>query len=229
MARHRTRTGSTVSRPPAEESLFIEGPAGKLETRLRLLPSGTAARGAAALFHPHPLYGGTFDNKVLYRLALRLSVDAGYPSLRINFRGAGNSEGVHDEGRGELDDARTAIDAAADRFPGQPLTVIGYSFGAIVGLHAALDDDRVDRLVAVGLPLAPPWDAGFLAGTDKPRQFVQGQLDEFGDEGTLRRFAESLTGPVAVDIISRASHLFPGQEDEAVDAVVRALVEDQGS
>jgi len=217
-------TDLVVSRPPAEETLFIDGPAGKLEARVRPLPTGAPARGAAVLFHPHPLYGGTLDNKVLYRLAPRLSVDAGHPSLRINFRGAGSSEGVHDEGRGELEDARAAINAAAGRFPGQPLTVIGYSFGAIVGLHAAIEDDRVERLVALGLPLAPPWDASFLAGTDKPRQFVQGEDDEFGDEATIRRFSETLTGRVTVDIIPGASHLFPGQEDEAVAAVVRATI-----
>lgn len=218
-----------MTRPPAEETLFLEGPVGRLEARLRPIADGAPPRGAAVLFHPHPLYGGTLDNKVLYRLARRLSADAGLPSLRINFRGAGRSEGIHDEGRGELDDARAAIDATADRFPGQPLTVIGYSFGAIVGLNAALEDERVHRLVAVGLPLAPPWDASFLAGTDKPRHFVQGERDEFGDAATLRRFAESLTGPVAVDIIPRASHLFPGQEDEAVDAVIRAIVAESGS
>jgi alpha/beta superfamily hydrolase len=181
------------------------------------------ARGAAVLFHPHPLYGGTFDNKVLYRLARRLATDAAHPSLRINFRGAGLSEGIHDEGRGGVDDARAAIDATAARFPGQPLTVIGYSFGAIVGLRAALSDPRVGGLVAVGLPLVAPFEPAFLDETDQVRLFVQGERDEFGDADTLRRFAAGLTGAVFVEIIPRASHLFPGQEDEAVDAVVRFL------
>jgi alpha/beta superfamily hydrolase len=214
---------------PAEETMFIAGPAGGLEAKARLLPGGIAARGAAVLFHPHPLYGGTFDNKVLYRLARRLAADAEHPSLRINFRGAGRSEGVHDEGRGEILDARAALDAAATQFPGKALTAIGYSFGAIVGLDAALAHPRVERLVAIGLPLAPPWDAGFLAETEKPRHLVQGELDEFGDASTLERFAESLTGPVTLHIIPGASHLFPGQEDEAVDAVVRAVVADRRS
>jgi alpha/beta superfamily hydrolase len=214
---------------PAEETVFLEGPTGRLEGKVRLLPAGVPARGAAVLFHPHPLYGGTFDNKVLYRLARRLAADARHPSLRINFRGAGRSEGVHDDGRGELEDARTALDAAAARFPGQPLTVIGYSFGAIVGLHAALADRRVQQLVAIGLPLAPPWDAGFLSNTGVPRHFVQGELDEFGDAPALRRFAETLTGPISIDIIPGASHLFPGQEDEAVDAVVRGLSTDRSA
>lgn len=211
-------------RPPSEETLFLEGSAGQLEAKLRALSAGAAARGAAVLFHPHPLYGGTFDNKVLYRLARRLSTDARLPSLRINFRGTGNSEGIHDDGRGEVEDARAALDDAAHRFPGQPLTAIGYSFGAIVGLRAALDHPRVARLIALGLPLSPPWDAGFLDDTDRPRLFVQGERDEFGDAAALRAFVGGLTGPTAVEIIPRASHLFPGQEDEAVDAVVRHLV-----
>jgi alpha/beta superfamily hydrolase len=80
------------------------------------------------------------------------------------------------------------------------------------------------RLVALGLPLAPPWDATFLDDTDRPRLFVQGENDEFGDAATLRGFVGGLTGPTAMEIIPRASHLFPGQEDEAVDAVVGHLV-----
>lgn len=209
--------------PHPEETLFLNGPAGPLEAKLRPLAGGVAARGGAVLFHPHPLYGGTFDNKVLYRLARRLSIEAAHPSLRVNFRGTGRSAGVHDEGRGEIEDARIAIDEAARRFAGQPLTAIGYSFGAIVGLRAAIEHPRVARLVALGLPLDPPWDPGFLADTEKPRLFVQGQNDQFGNEAALRHFAEGLTGPVSIDIIPRASHLFPGQEDEAVDAVVHSL------
>jgi alpha/beta superfamily hydrolase len=209
--------------PPTEESFFLAGPAGRLEARLRPLPEDATVRGACALFHPHPLYGGTLDNKTLYRLARRLSSDAGQPSLRINFRGAGRSEGTHDHGRGEIDDARAAIEELVRRYPDVPLTVIGYSFGAIVGLHAALRDPRVLRLVALGLPLAPPWEPGFLDDTDTPRLFVQGERDEFGNADALRRFAGSLTGPVDIEIIPGASHLFIGQEDEAVDAVLRHL------
>ena len=183
-------------RPPAEDSFFLDGPAGRLEARLRPLPEGTTARGAAVLFHPHPLYGGTLANKTLYRIALRLPVEAAHPVLRVNFRGAGKSQGRHDHGRGEVEDALVAIEALASRHPGVPITAVGYSFGAAVGLRAAVADERVVRLVALGLPLNGEWDLEFLDRTTKPRLFVQGEHDEFGPARELEDYAKSLTGPV---------------------------------
>ena len=172
------------------------------------------------LFHPHPSFGGTLANKTLYRIARRLPLEAGHPVLRMNFRGAGRSEGVHDDGRGEIEDALTAIEAVAERFPGLPVTAVGYSFGAVVGLRAAAADERVVRLIALGLPLQMEWDVSFLERTLKPRLFVQGEDDEFGAAPALDAFAKSLTGPVEMAIIPGASHLFVGQEDQVVDAVI---------
>lgn len=207
---------------PREELLTLAGPVGALEARLRLADA-TTPRGAAVLFHPHPLFGGTLDNKTLYRISLRLAQETEHAVLRLNFRGTGASEGVHDGGVGEVQDALVAIEALATRFPGLPITAVGYSFGAAIGLRAGVADERVTRLVALGLPLTREWDLDFLAHTTKPRLFVQGEHDEFGDATRLQDFANSLTGPVRTAIISGASHLFTGQEDAAVDAVVRSF------
>jgi len=209
-----------LEHPPAEESLFLTGPVGRLEALLRPVPEGVELRGAAVLFHPHPLFGGTLANKTLYRIARRLPLESACPVLRVNFRGAGLSEGVHDNGRGEIEDALAAIEALAQRFPGLPISAVGYSFGAAVGLRAAAADERVVRLIALGLPLQPEFDLSFFERTLKPRLFVQGEHDEFGAAPALEAFVKSLTGPVEMAIIPGASHLFVGQEDQVVDAVI---------
>ena len=203
-----------------EEHFFLEGPEGPLEAVLRPVAPGTTPRGAAVLFHPHPLFGGTLANKTLYRIARRLPAETAHPVLRINFRGAGKSAGTHDGGRGELEDALVALDWLAERYPDTPITAVGYSFGAAIGLRAAVADERVEALVALGLPLLREWDLRFMEQTERPRLFVQGEKDEFGNEAALQEFVSGLTGPTEVVIIPDAPHLFTGQEDEAVEAVV---------
>lgn len=207
----------------SEERITIAGPAGALEARWRVPAGPGVPRAVAVLCHPHPLFGGTLHNKTLYRIAKRLPDDLGIATLRFNFRGAGASEGEHDDGRGELADSLAAIDTASQRFGGRPMVVIGYSFGAAIGLRAATADERVTHLIALGLPLRAQWDLDFLRETRKPRLFVQGALDEFGPEPELRAFAATLDGEVAVHIVAAAGHLFPGVEDEAVDAVIEYI------
>ena len=110
-------------------SLFLEGPAGRLEAILwKPVAQGRPAL-AALVCHPHPLFGGTMHNKVVYQAAK--SLDAlGLPVLRFNFRGAGTSTGAHDRGRGEQKDVQAALDYLAEEFPDVPLLVAGFSFGS---------------------------------------------------------------------------------------------------
>ena len=128
----------------------IPAPHGLLEGLLRL-PDGMAASAsdgearpahAAVVCHPHPQFGGTMHNKVVFRLAAAL-VEHGIPALRFNFRGVGRSTGSYDEGRGEADDVRAALAALAARYPGVPLLLAGFSFGAWVGLPVGCADPRV--------------------------------------------------------------------------------------
>lgn len=210
-----------MNRPAPESSLRLEGPAGYLENLYRPVPTGAEPRAAAVLCHPHPLFGGTMHNKTLYRLAKRLSVEAHVPSLRFNFRGTGRSLGRFDHGVGEVSDVRAVTDRLAQEHPGLPIVIVGYSFGAVVGLRAGATDPRVAHLVALGAPVGEPsWDLEHLRTTDKPRLLVQGENDEFGDAEAIRSFAATSSGAVDVHVVPGADHLFHGLEDAAVDAVV---------
>ena len=129
--------------------MFLEGPAGRLEALLN--QGASAATHTALVCHPHPLFGGTMHNKVVFH-AMKALNGFGFPVLRFNFRGAGLSEGAHDEGRGEVEDTKTALRWLKERFH-LPVVVAGFSFGAATGLRAACPDAQVDALIALGMPV----------------------------------------------------------------------------
>src|SRR6202045_4431189 len=134
-------------------TFFLPGPAGRLEAVLWAVPQrGDAAPPplAAVVCHPHPLFGGTMHNKVVYQTAKTIH-RFGLPVLRFNFRGAGSSEGAHDEGRGEQDDVSAALDFLAAQYPGAPLLLAGFSFGSWVGLHAGCQGPGVTDLIGLGV------------------------------------------------------------------------------
>src|SRR5438876_3231595 len=157
-------------------NLFIPSPNGQLEGILKA-PRGPI-HGVALVLHPHPLFGGTMHNKVVFRAAAALN-DAGLMALRINFRGVGQSTGEHDEGRGERDDVRAGLDYLAANYSGEAITLCGFSFGARVGLEVGSADERVLRLISIGTPV-DKYDFSFLEECRKPILFVQGDRDEFG-------------------------------------------------
>src|SRR6266700_8352116 len=133
-------------------SFFVEKPGGRLEAILWKPSFVKRPPLAAVVCHPHPLFGGTMHNKVVYQTAKTLH-RLGLPVLRFNFRGAGLSEGAHDEGRGELDDVSAALDFLAAEYPGAPILLAGFSFGSWVGLRAGCKDSRVAELIGLGLPV----------------------------------------------------------------------------
>ena len=198
-------------------NLFIPSPHGKLEAILKAPPG--PGRGAALVLHPHPLFGGTMHNKVVFRAAAALN-DAGLAVLRINFRGVGQSTGEHDEGRGERDDARAGLDYLADHYPGQEITLCGFSFGARVGLEVGIADERVTRLISIGTPV-DKYDFTFLDQCRKPILFVQGDRDEFGGVERLREVFAKIKAPVELKIIKGAGHFF----DNRLDELKRAITE----
>ena len=166
--------------------------------------------------HPHPLHGGTLHNKVVYRAAQALTA-AGWETLRFNFRGVGLSEGSHDEGRGEVEDYRAALEEA-DRHGGLPIVAGGFSFGSAVALRAVQRDGRVAAFVGAGLPVGTASGAALpLPMPGLPALFVVGEHDAFGPPAKLRQF---LAGSSAQIIeIPGADHFFEGKLPELEAAI----------
>src|SRR5712671_3167033 len=141
----------------AIRSIVLDGPVGRLEA---LLNAGVPEAAYAGLVcHPHPLYGGTLHNKVVFH-AMKALNSFGFPALRFNFRGTGLSQGEHDHGVGEVDDVRAALDWLDHEFH-LPLIFAGFSFGAAIGLRAACPDDRVKAVVGLGVPVRPVDDRSY--------------------------------------------------------------------
>jgi alpha/beta superfamily hydrolase len=198
------------------ETFDLAGPAGLLEAIL-MLPDG-APRAAAVVCHAHPLQGGVMHFKVVFRVAKALQAE-NVAALRFNFRGVGRSEGVHDEGRGEQDDVRAALDELARRFPGLPLLAAGFSFGSVMALRAGCADARVRALVALGFPMSMVKDPSFLDACARPRLFVQGANDVFGPGPVLRDSVARLPDPKTIAVVSDADHFFSGHLEEMQEAV----------
>jgi alpha/beta superfamily hydrolase len=195
---------------------FFDGPTGGIEAILRG-PVHEVMR-AAIVCHPHPLFGGTMHNKVVFRIA-RAFQDSGFAVLRFNFRGTGKSEGTHDDGRGEQDDLRAAIQYIETRYPGAELWLAGFSFGAAVTLRVGCPDPLVRALIAAGTPVSRP-DFAKVDECNKPKLFVQGALDEFGSPEDLRRFVAPLEGVTQLKIIEGADHFFEGYLPELVQLLL---------
>lgn len=154
-------------------------------------------------------------NKVVFRAASALN-DAGLIALRINFRGVGQSTGVHDDGIGELEDVRAGLEYLATTYQGQPITLCGFSFGARVGLEVGLADNRVVRLISIGTPV-DKYDFGFLQSCGKPALFVHGDQDEFGSLTRLQELVSTIqshNANVELHIVKGADHFFAGHLDE---------------
>jgi len=213
-----------ISSGSSIRSLFLDGPAGRLEA---LLNAGTDnATHAALVCHPHPLFGGTLHNKVVFHTMKALN-SFGFPVLRFNFRGAGLSQGAHDQGNGEVDDVRTALDWLDAEYH-LPLLFAGFSFGAAVGLRAACSDARVRAAIGVGTPVVPVAEAteeprvyalDFLKDCAKPKLFVSGGRDQFGPRAKLEALVASLAEPKELVLIEGADHFFEGRLRELREAV----------
>jgi len=208
-------------------NLFIPVAHGQLEAILKE-PRQGSPKGVALVLHPHPLGGGTMHNKVVFRAAAALN-DAGLTVLRVNFRGVGQSTGVHDAGRGEQDDVRAGLDYLSQQFPGQRITLCGFSFGARVGLEVGIKDPRVEYLIGIGTPLQM-YDFNFLAACRKPLLLVHGENDEYGDVERLRKLAAELekNTTVRLVVVSGAGHFFDGGLDELKRAITAWTTEQYG-
>jgi alpha/beta superfamily hydrolase len=209
----------------AIRSFFLDGPVGRLEALLNA-GSSTASH-AAVVCHPHPLYGGTLHNKVVFH-AMKALHSFGFPVLRFNFRGTGLSEGEHAHGIAEVEDVRTALDWLEHEYT-LPIIFAGFSFGAAVGLRAACPDPRVAVLIGLGLPVTPVddrvYDFQFLESCAKPKLFVSGTRDQFGPLGKLESLVNTFSEPKRLVRIEAADHFFEGRLREMRAAIEQWLPE----
>jgi uncharacterized protein len=189
-------------------NFFIAGPAGRLEALLWTAPAPDPPL-VAVVCHPHPLFGGTMHNKVVYQAAKALHL-RNLPVLRFNFRGAGQSEGVHDRGIGEQDDVRAALNYLAAEFPRAQVLLAGFSFGSVVGLRVGCADQRVSDLIGLGIPVNHS-DLTYLRDSAKPKLIIQGGNDQFGSRANVEALYATLPEPKRLVIIAGADHFFAGQ------------------
>lgn len=206
-------------------NFFLEGPAGRLEAIL-WTPSAPALYRpplAALVCHPHPLFGGTMHNKVVYQAAKSLDA-VGLPVLRFNFRGVGLSAGEHNRGVGEQGDVRAALDFLAKQFPGVPLLLAGFSFGAWVGLRVGCEEPRVSHLIGLGVPVNSS-DFSFLSQCKKPKLFVHGSQDQYGEIAKVKKLVASLPAENHLVVVEGVDHFFAGKLNQLDAAITNWLGE----
>ncbi len=209
----------------------LVGPAGSLEALLDEPANGDFAdtpKAAVVFAHPHPQFGGTMHTKGVFQGAKGLA-RIGCAVLRFNFRGVGRSSGAFDQGSGEKEDFKAALDYMAAHYPGAPLWAAGFSFGAWVALEVGATDDRVTALIGIAPPVATSVSGqnytfeNTLAST-KPKFFVQGEADEVCSLEGMWTFYGRLEEPKELVVIDAANHLFEGQAQEVGEALEDLLI-----
>lgn len=185
-------------------------------------PGGGAP--AAVVCHPHPMYGGSMYNNVVEAI-LAAMWQAGYATLRFNFRGVGSSEGEHDGGPGEVDDAVGAMSFLLAQ-PGvrkEDAAMTGYSFGAMVALSAGYERAEIARIVAVALPLAMA-EARVPDGASKPLLLISGDRDSYSPVAGLQALVSKIGGSARLEIIAGADHFFNGRESDLSRVIAAAIL-----
>ena len=214
------------------ERVRIAGPAGELEALVEVpgaeqhAAAGVARSRFGVVCHPHPLYGGTLDNKVVYTLA-RAFVEMGVPTIRFNFRGVGASAGSYDEGRGETADVLAVIANGRERWPGAELWLAGFSFGGAVAVRAAAQA-RPETLVLA----APGITRLDMRGVDSPScpwLIVQGDADDVIEPAAVLEWGQRQSTPPAVRLLPGAGHFFHGRLHELRTVVLEFLGHPKGS
>jgi uncharacterized protein len=205
--------------PPAAEALTIAGPAGPIEAKLED-PRPAAGTHIGVVCHPHPLYGGTMDNKVVHTLA-RAMQECGAPTIRFNFRGTGASAGTFDNGRGEVADLLAVVEHARERWPRAALWLGGFSFGAYVALQGEAPL-APEKLVTIAPPVAR-FDLGAVASPNAPWLLVQGDADDVVDPNAVIEWAKTHANAPEMHVLPGAGHFFHGRLHEVKTLVLSFL------
>lgn len=200
---------------PCNQSLTIDGPAGALEA-LTLCPAQGDSIATAVILHPHPLHGGTMQNKVVHTLA-RAFGELGVASVRFNFRGVGGSAGAFAHGEGETEDALAVIAWLRQQRPGRPVWLAGFSFGATVALRAATPA-QVHGLITVA-PAVHLYDYSGITLPSCPWLLIQGEADEVVPVEMVRDWLSRIESPPQTIFLPGVSHFFHGHLTEIKSAL----------
>jgi alpha/beta superfamily hydrolase len=197
--------------------VIFTGPAGRIEGRYQ--PAKEKGAPIAIILHPHPQFGGTMNNQIVYNLYYDFA-KRGFSVLRFNFRGVGRSEGEFTGGSGEREDFTAALDYMAAKYPGVPLWAAGFSFGSWIALETGATDDRVTGLIGIG----PPWtregyDFTNTLKSAKPKFFVQGEADDICPIQDMWKYYGMLPEPKELVVVDGADHLFDGHTPEVGEAL----------
>lgn len=211
--------------PRLIQSLTLDGPAGALEALLEE-PEDRAPVLAALVCHPHPLFGGTMHNKVVYRLARGLR-RTGAVVLRFNFRGVGQSRGEHGNLAGEIEDARAALAFLRGRYPELPFALAGFSFGSRVITRLGCATGDATFLMAAGFPTRMG-DAEYLERCGAAKIFVQSTHDQFGPRAELEALYQRVAEPRRIVWIEAADHFFAGALDALEESIVQLFYHGAG-
>lgn len=209
-------------KPPRAERISIDGPAGPLQALIET-PDPMDQSHFAVVCHPHPLHGGTLDNKVVHTLA-RTFAQLGAPAIRFNFRGVGTSAGAYDGGRGEAEDALAVVSYGRARWPGARLWLAGFSFGGAVAIRIA-DRAGASRLVAVapGVTRLDSPDPDGVLTRSCPWLIVQGDADEVLSASEVLQWASRVSPAPTTSVLAGASHFFHGRLHELSERVLEFL------
>jgi alpha/beta superfamily hydrolase len=199
------------------ESHLLDGPAGKLEAQLEA-PEDRPPNEAALICHPHPLFGGTMHNKVVYRVARALR-RRGSVVLRFNFRGVNQSEGEHAGGAGEVEDTRAALAWMRSRYPEVPFALAGFSFGARVVAKLGCELDEASRVIVVGFPTRGS-EIGHLAPCTVPKYFISSTNDEYAPRIEMEVLFDGIAQPKQMIWIEAEDHFFGGALDQLEESVL---------
>lgn len=207
---------------PALERLSLQGPAGALEVIVE--DPGGPGQSFAVVCHPHPLFGGTMNNKVVTTVARALQA-TGIPTLRFNFRGVGASAGVFDQGAGETADADCVASWGAKRWPGRTLVIAGFSFGGYVALRLALKRAARHAAPKFLITMAPAIQRFEepVAAPGCPWLVIQGDADDVVDPAAVIEWVNGLDPPPRLVVLAGAGHFFHGRLHEVRDAVIDAI------
>jgi uncharacterized protein len=216
-------------KPPRAERVRLTGPAGDIEalveTPAEMPADGDTPPRFGVVCHPHPLYGGTLDNKVVHTLA-RACVELGVPSVRFNFRGVGASQGQYDAGRGETADALAVIAYGRARWPEASLWLAGFSFGGAVAVRAAAHS-RPEKLMAAAPGVTRVAMEG-VASPACPWLIVQGDADDVIEPTAVRDWASQQSPAPTVRLLPGAGHFFHGRLHELRQVVLDFLTSTAG-